>query len=109
HGLSTVLNIDAGGATLSGGGQMYLRFNDVVSGSGTLTNVDNLIHGSGNLGNGQITLINQAGGIIKEDSQPATLTINTGSHTIINAGLIEASPASGSSLIIASAVSNSGT
>jgi hypothetical protein len=108
-GLATSISIDAAGATLAGGGQMFLRFNDVVGGSGTLTNVDNLIHGSGNLGNGQITLVNQAGGVIEEDSQPATLTINTGLHTIVNAGLIEAGPANGSSLVVQSAVSNSGT
>jgi hypothetical protein len=76
------------------------------SGAATLTNVDNTISGAGALGGGQMTLINQAAGVINANKSVA-LTIDTGAATIVNAGLIEATGAGG--LNIQSAVNNTGT
>jgi hypothetical protein len=68
---------------------------------GTLTNVDNTISGGGQLGNGQLTLVNEASGVIEGNG--GALIINTGGNTISNAGLMEGS------LVIDSAINNIGT
>ena len=95
-------------ATLTGGGKVVLS----SSGSGTatiagfggaLTNVDNTIEGSGNVGNsGQLTLTNRgtidAGGIISG----GTLTLQTNGDT--NTGLLTAT--NGGTLNIRSSVIN---
>ena len=95
-------------ATLTGGGKVVLS----SSGSGTatiagfggaLTNVDNTIEGSGNVGNsGQLTLTNRgtidAGGIISG----GTLTLQTNGDT--NTGLLTAT--NGGTLNIRSSVAN---
>ena len=98
-------------ATLSGGGHVTLSdsANNYIFGNTTafnFVNVDNTISGAGNIGNGQLTLQNQAAGVINAIGANA-LTINTGSQAVTNAGLIEASGAGG--LTITSAmVKNSG-
>jgi hypothetical protein len=60
----------------------------------------------GTIGGTYLTLINQVRGVIDADTAGA-LTINTGSTTTANAGLIEATGAGG--LTIASAITNTGT
>jgi VCBS repeat-containing protein len=105
---NTDLIIGAGGVTLSGGGSVVLSDdpNNRIYGNGnTLTNVDNTISGAGQLGVGQLTLVNQATGTIDASGTHA-LILNTGSNTVVNAGLIEATGAGG--LTIDSPVANTG-
>ena len=70
----------------------------------TLTNVDNIISGAGQIGagDGNLTLVNAAHGTIEADISGATLTLDTG-HAIANAGILEA--ANGGTLQIDDAVS----
>jgi hypothetical protein len=99
------LVIAGGGASLGGGGALVLSnlATNTISG-GTLTNVNDLIKGAGELGDGSMGLINDAGGIIDGDDTVA-LTIDTTS-TISNAGRIEAGP-DGLTTVV-SAVDNTG-
>ena len=104
------LIVGVGGATLAGGGK--LAFTDLAanrllgaSGAATLTNFDDTIQGAGQLGAGQMTLVNDAAGTIDGDDSVA-LTLNTGANTIINLGKIEATAAGG--VTIASALGNTG-
>ena len=105
---STHVTIDIGGAVLSGGGTFVLGGTaDVVGGlstTTTLTNVNDTILGAGLLGDGGVTLVNDAGGSIIGNS--ATLTIDTGSATITNAGAIESTGTG--QVVIKSALANSG-
>ncbi|HXU99865.1 MAG TPA: hypothetical protein VG166_05150 [Caulobacteraceae bacterium] len=100
------LTAGAAGITLSGGGQVILNGNaaNAIGGTTTLTNLDNRITGSGNLGKGTLTLVND--GVIV-DPHAGALTIDTGTHTIVNAGTIMAT-AAGGGVIVKSAVANSG-
>ena len=89
-GASMVLS---GNLTLTGGGGVLLEDNasnyiQASTTTGTLTNVDNTITADGQLGAGQLILVNQAGGVIKETGKSG-LTIDTGAAAITNAGLIE--------------------
>ncbi len=97
------------GVTLSGGGRIYLLSPSSeltgLSSLAVLTNVDNNISGAGDIGDGSLTLINDAKGVIV-GSQSASLTIDTGSNTIVNAGIILARGAGGTD--VESAVANSG-
>ena len=107
----TALTVGSAGLTLSGGGQVILSdnaFNHVlgVTGAATLTNIDNTISGAGQLGDGKLTLINDAKGTIDATGTMA-LVINTGAATITNAGLIEAAGSGGAT--IKGAVASSGT
>ncbi|MEP6966715.1 MAG: hypothetical protein ABI906_01415 [Pseudomonadota bacterium] len=106
-GSSMVLS---GNLTLTGGGGVLLEDNasnyiQASTPAGTLTNFDNTITADGQLGAGQLILVNQAGGVIEETGKSG-LTIDTGAATITNAGLIEAHGNGG--ITIQSAVNNSG-
>ncbi|WP_346269069.1 Ig-like domain-containing protein [Burkholderia ambifaria] len=95
-------------ATLEGGGHVTLSddAHNVVFGStpdATLVNVDNTITGAGQLGAGQLTLVNE--GTIVADGVNA-LVIDTGTHAVANAGTLEATGSGG--LVIESAVNNTG-
>jgi len=84
------------GATLEGGGMVLLSdsADNLIFGSDagvTLTNVDNTISGAGQLGDGQLTLINE--GTIIATGENA-LTIESGS-AISNTGTLEATGAGG--------------
>jgi hypothetical protein len=87
------ITILAGGATLEGGGQIALLGGVITGAAGgaTLTNVDNTISGFGNIGDGSddLTLVNKANGVIDGDN--ISMTLDTGSNLISNAGTIEAS------------------
>ncbi|MEP6967504.1 MAG: hypothetical protein ABI906_05445, partial [Pseudomonadota bacterium] len=103
------LFIGDGGATLSGGGQIILSHADRILGASagaTLTNADDIISGAGQLGAGQMTLVNQAGAVINANAALA-LTIDTGTNAVINAGTIEASGVGDGRVV--SAVDNTGT
>ena len=79
-----------GNTTLIGGGTIRLGNGGGGNIAGhrgaTLTNADNTITGFGTIGNGQIGIVNQAGGTIYGSG----LTIDGGRHTLANAGLIDA-------------------
>jgi hypothetical protein len=107
-GDETDLEIIVQGVALEGGGQLTLSDNsqNVIFGgasSATLTNVDNTISGAGQLGQGQLTLINE--GTIDASATNA-LIVDTGSNAIVNSGTLEATGSGG--LVIDSAVENSG-
>jgi fibronectin-binding autotransporter adhesin len=97
-GDATELTINAN-TTLSGGGQVTMGDNPAnllfgATSANTLTNVDNTISGAGQLGDGQLTLVNDAAGVINAVGSNA-LVLNTSSQTVTNAGLIEASGTGG--------------
>jgi len=104
------LIIGPNGATLSGGGQIGLiNVNNRVYGQSatdTLTNVNDRIDGAGQLGDGKLVLVNDAAGVIIGNETTA-LTIDTGTATIDNAGLIENVGAGG--VVVQSAIDNTGT
>ena len=107
----TNLIVGAGGATLSGGGQVVLsdstanRIDTAGAGQVTLTNIDNRIFGAGDISNATLTLINEVAGVIVA-TDSIGLIISTGANAVDNVGLIEATGAGG--LTIKSAVDNTG-
>jgi hypothetical protein len=105
------LIVAAGGATLTGVGTLTLgnsAANRVygATATATLTNVDNRIVGAGQLGDGQMILINEAAGLINGNDATA-LVIDTGANTIVNDGFIEATGAGG--VTVESAVAGTGS
>ena len=107
-GGSTKLELIGAGITLQGQGHVTMTDSDgnIIVGSSpsaALTNWDNTISGAGQLGGGQMSLDNR--GTITADGAHA-LTIDTGSHAVVNSGTLEA--VAGASLVINSEVSNSG-
>jgi hypothetical protein len=108
-GDQTDLQLIEHGITLQGGGEVVLSDSaeNVITGTSldvTLTNVDNTISGSGQLGMGQLTLVNE-GTIDATGANP--LTIDTGANVVTNTGTIEATGTGG--LTVLSAIANSGT
>jgi hypothetical protein len=107
-GSGTLLQLIQHGITLQGSGQIVLSDDDgnVISGTlqgVTLTNVDNTISGAGQIGAGQLDLIN--GGTINANGSHA-LTIDTGSNAIENNGTLEASGSGG--LVVNSSIDSNG-
>ncbi|MGO4367082.1 Ig-like domain-containing protein, partial [Pseudomonas sp. PAB10] len=107
-GTETDLEILFRGATLTGGGHVLLSdsaHNVIFGGSAdtVLTNVDNHISGAGQLGAGQMVLVNE--GLIQADGLNS-LVLDTGSHTIVNSGVLESTGMGG--MTVTSAVDNSG-
>jgi hypothetical protein len=107
-GDGTLLQLIQYGITLQGDGQIILSDDDgnVITGtmSGvTLTNVDNTISGAGQLGAGQMALVNQ-GTIDATGSH--VLVIDTGTNVIENSGTLEAIGSGG--LVINSDLDNNG-
>ncbi|WLG43675.1 VCBS domain-containing protein [Pseudomonas sp. FP1740] len=107
-GSATSLEILFRGATLTGGGQVLLSDNaqNVIFGGSAdtvLNNVDNRISGAGQLGAGQMVLIN-AGLIMASGLN--SLVLDTGTHTITNSGVLESTGPGG--MTVASTVENTG-
>ncbi len=107
-GNGTGLLIDDTRVTLTGGGHVVLSDNgnnyiEGASAADTLTNVNNIISGAGALGNGQLTLVNSAGGTINATGTNA-LVLNTGTTTTVNGGLFEATGSGG--LVIQTTINN---
>ena len=107
-GDETNLQLIEHGVTFEGGGQIVLSDSDanVISGTSsnvTLDNEDNTISGAGRLGNGELTLTN-AGTI--DATGTHALTIDTGSNSVLNSGVLEASGSGG--MTVASSIVNSG-
>jgi hypothetical protein len=108
-GGETNLQVLVESLTLQGGGQVVMSDNDhnVIFGgasSATLNNVDNTISGAGQIGAGQMTLVN-AGSIVATGTH--ALVIDTGSNAVTNSGTLSATGAGG--LVIAGALVNSGS
>ena len=108
-GDETDLQIIEHGITLHGAGQLILSDSaeNVISGTSsdvTLTNVDNTIAGAGQLGAGQLTLVNE--GTIDATGHNS-LVIDTGANAVVNSGILEATGSGG--LIVHSDVVNTGT
>ncbi len=104
----TDLQLIEHGVTLTGAGHVVLSDSaeNVIGGTSadvTLTNVDNTISGAGQIGAGQLTLINQ--GMI-DATGTNSLIIDTGVNAVINSGTLEATGRGG--LIIQSDVANTG-
>ncbi|WP_256099002.1 beta strand repeat-containing protein [Burkholderia ubonensis] len=104
----TRLEVLVKSATLEGGGYVTLSddSHNVVFGStpdATLVNVDNTITGAGQIGAGQLTLVNE-GTIVASGAN--ALVIDTGTHAVVNTGTLEATGSGG--LVIDSAVANTG-
>jgi len=102
------LQIIQHGITLQGGGSIELSDSDgnIISGTGAdvlFMNIDNTISGAGQLGDGQMTLINQ-GTIVASGAN--ALEIDTGANVILNSGTIEVTGTGG--LVIHSDLVNSG-
>jgi hypothetical protein len=76
-------------------------------GGGTLDNAST-IQGAGTIGSGDstLTLTNQSSGTIDANNSGQQLTINTGSNTVTNLGLMEAT--NGGTLVIDSTINNAG-
>jgi hypothetical protein len=113
-GSTTELVINSANVTLSGGGAVTLtdNANNLIFGAvatDTLT-TDNTISGAGQLGDGQLTLVNQSGGTINGSGTSNALVLNTGSGSgsFSNAGTIEATGAGGLA-IVNSTGTNTGT
>ena len=111
---NTGVNI-ASNVTLQGGGAFQLNSGDTngevfvqqSGGNYTLTNVDNLIEGYGVIGNGGLTFVNGAAGVVNANVSGQTIYLN-GSGGVTNAGILEAT--AGASLQISTTINNaSGT
>ncbi len=100
----------ASNTTLTGGGSVLMSdsAHNIIYGAAstdTLTNVNDTISGSGDVGDGKMGLINKAAGVI-DSTGSAGMVLDTGANTIANAGTIEATGAGG--LEIKSALNNTG-
>ena len=108
----------SGSVTLSGGGFVSLS---ETSGAGTgytqeitgvsgdtLDNIDNTILGYGSIGVGDktLTLINEAAGTIDANTAGDALVLNTGTNTVTNRGLLEAT--NGGTLDLHGSIANAG-
>ncbi|MGY8685639.1 VCBS domain-containing protein, partial [Bradyrhizobium sp. UFLA05-153] len=107
-GDDTLLQLIQTGVTLKGGGHVNLSDDDhnIIAGTApevTLDNIDNVISGAGQIGQGSLTLSNE--GTIDATGTHA-LVIDTGANVIANAGTLEATGSGG--LVLDSAVANSG-
>jgi hypothetical protein len=108
-GDETDLQLIEHGIILQGGGHVDLTDSsgNVISGTAsdvTLTNVDNTIAGAGQLGAGQLTLVNE--GTI-DATGTSSLVIDTGANAVTNSGTLEATGTGG--LLVHSDVINTGT
>ena len=96
--------IVAGSTTLSGTGTVTMSNNpaNFIFGGGTLTN-NETIQGAGDIGNGNLTLVNNA---IIDANQPTALTINPNGGTT-NTNTLEAT-AGGTLVLLTDAITNTG-
>ena len=87
---------DNASVTLSGGGKVSLNNSAsnliyVNNGNGLLTNVDNTIQGSGNIGIGRLNIDNQAAGLIDANQSTQLFLQTNGSGGTTNEGTLRAS------------------
>lgn len=92
----TILEIEVGGATLTGGGAIFMngntstQFTGVLSAPLTITN--QTIRGGGQVGAGQLVINNQANGIIHADTTGGILLVDVANTAgaLSNTGLLQA-------------------
>ena len=111
---NTQIRIASQTVTLTGGGQLTMSDanNNLIlanSSNQTLVNLNNTISGSGQLGDGQMILVNKS--VINANQVPTftangQLVLNTGGNLIVNTGTLEDTGPGG--LVIQSAVNNAG-
>ena len=83
--------------TLSGGGEVFLTDNqsrildEDGDPDGHLINVDNTIHGRGEVGYDRTQITNQSDGIIDADISAATLYVDPNADGLVNQGTLQAS------------------
>jgi len=102
------LTILGGNVTLTGGGTVVMQSDTFINeGSGglNLDNLNNLIEGSGQLGQNGMTLDNESGGTVDANVNGGTLYLN-GGGAVTNAGLLEAT--NGGFLQIDNTINNTG-
>ncbi len=109
-GSTTQITISSPSVTLSGGGAVVMsasgaNYIDGNNGGFQLVNVDNTISGGGNLGNNDLTIVNQAAGTIDANTL-VILDVQT-QNLLTNAGLMEAT-AGGTLVIVSTNVKNTG-
>jgi hypothetical protein len=96
-GNATDIELQGGVVALSGGGTVTLNStagaqDARINGTGTLTNVDNTIEGSGNIGLNALGVANQVGGTIDANVNGELLIIDPSSALgLTNAGMMQAS------------------
>ena len=104
--VSGTVNLDGGG-TVKLSNHTANRFAGDGGSDDTLINVNNIIQGAGQLGDGTMTLTNMLGGTIHANEATA-LTINMDGTTFSNAGTLKASGSGGLNLLDTD-VTNTGT
>jgi hypothetical protein len=97
---STSLRLQAATTTLIGHGKLTLSdsgSNFIYGNLATdaLVNANNTISGAGQLGDGQMTFVNEAAGIVDATSATLALVLNTSGETVVNSGLLESTNAGG--------------
>ena len=111
-GADTARLVITANATLTGLGHLTLSDNaqNLVYGASALDRLNNAstIAGAGQLGAGQLTFDNLAGGVVDATGTNNSLVLNTGTQLLVNAGLIEATGSAGL-VIDGGAISGAGT
>jgi hypothetical protein len=105
-GITTSTTLTGGGTltlTESGGGAPIIQ---EQGGSLTLENVNNTIQGAGTIGNGGLTLLNDAGGTVNANASGQTLFLD-GSGGVTNKGLLTAT-GGGTLELLSTTINNSG-
>jgi hypothetical protein len=106
---STVSLTGAGKLLLSDNGSNYISSTNSTAPYDKLINVNNVISGSGQFGNGALSVDNQAAGIINATGTAAALVINTGGGSFSNEGLIEDTGPAGLQINNGTIILNTGT
>jgi hypothetical protein len=111
YDFNTDLVVGGSTVTLTGGGTVLLdQYGDNriygAVGTDVLVNVNNTIEGAGQIGASQLTLVNQAKGIINADQSGALILTSNAGGTITNAGLMESTSTGG---LVVQGVINSST
>ena len=107
------LRLSSATVTFTGGGSVVLGAsgNNVVYGNvaaDTLVNVNNTFSGVGNIGDGQMTLNNEAAGVINANSTTSALTLQVNGGAT-NTGLLEATGAGGLDILNTGVTNTGGT
>ena len=106
---NTDLVVGGATVTLTGGGTVLLDNNNLnriygAVATDILVNVNNTIEGAGQLGTSQLTLVNDAAGVINANDSDG-LALTGGGTAVVNSGLIESTSTGG--LYIETAVNSS--
>ena len=106
---ATVTLTGAGKLLLSDNSQNYIYSTNTAAPYDKLINVNNVISGSGQFGNGTLSVDNQKLGVIDATGTAASLVINTAGGSFSNEGLIEDTGPAGLQINSGTAILNTGT